>query len=126
MKGEQEEFHPYEKPSAAEDDFHSEGLFDRVFIEMRITRQDCAGLSVCHTTKPLEPFPMMEAWRRVIILLSEQFSVGCKALQFLAFCGLCDYSHSILAGGLVVTSSTTRLTWGTSLTMRAEMVRTTS
>ena len=30
------------------------------------------------------------------------------------------HSHSILAGGLVVTSRTTRLAWGTSLTMRAE------
>ena len=33
-----------------------------------------------------------------------------------------DYSHSTLAGGLVVTSRTTRLTWGTSLTIRAETV----
>ena len=30
---------------------------------------------------------MMEAWQRVIILLSEQASVGRKALQFLGFCG---------------------------------------
>ena len=30
------------------------------------------------------------------------------------------HSHSIEAGGLVVTSRTTREAWGTSLTMRAE------
>ena len=36
------------------------------------------------------------------------------------------YSHSMLAGGLVVTSSTTRFTCGTSLTILAEIVRTTS
>lgn len=36
------------------------------------------------------------------------------------------HSHSILAGGLVVTSSTTRFTCGTSLTILAEIVRTTS
>jgi len=60
------------KPSAAEEDFHSEGLFDRVFIEMRITHEDGLGLSSLHTTKPLEPFPMMQSERRVIILLSEQ------------------------------------------------------
>ena len=30
------------------------------------------------------------------------------------------HSHSMLAGGLVVTSKTTRLAWGTSLTMREE------
>ena len=72
MKGEQEEFHPYEKPSTAEEDFHSEGLFDRVSIEMRITRKDGFGLSFLHTTKPVDAFPMMAAWRRVIILLSEQ------------------------------------------------------
>ena len=72
MNRTQEEYYPYEKPSAAEEDFRSEGLFDRVFIEMKITREDGLGLSFLHTTKPVEPFPMMEAWRRVIILLSEQ------------------------------------------------------
>ena len=30
------------------------------------------------------------------------------------------HSHSMEAGGFVVTSKTTRLAWGTSLTMRAE------
>lgn len=63
------------KPSAAEKDFHSEGLFDRVIIEMRITHEDGLRLFSCHTTKPLESFQMMQIWRRVIILLSEQFSV---------------------------------------------------
>ncbi len=93
---------------------------------MRITREDSLGLSFLHTTKPVERFSMMEAWRRVIILLSEQSSVGRKPLDFLGFCVLCAYSHSILAGGLVVTSSTTRFTCGTSLTIRLEMTRTTS
>ena len=32
-----------------------------------------------------------------------------------------DYSHSMVPGGLLVTSSTTRLTSGTSLVMRVEM-----
>ncbi len=33
-----------------------------------------------------------------------------------------SHSHSTEAGGLVVTSSTTRLAWGTSFTIRAETV----
>ena len=33
-------------------------------------------------------------------------------------CGLKIYSHSIVAGGLLVMSYTIRLIWGTSLTMR--------
>ena len=36
------------------------------------------------------------------------------------------YSHSIVPGGLLVTSSTTRLTSGTSLVMRVEMIASTS
>lgn len=48
------------KPSAAEEDFHSEGLFDRAFIEVRITCKGSAGLSACYTTKPVERFSMME------------------------------------------------------------------
>lgn len=36
------------------------------------------------------------------------------------------YSHSIVAGGLLVMSYTTRLTWATSLTMRALIVCSTS
>ncbi len=86
MNRPQEEYYPYEKPSAAEKDFHSEGLFDRVSIEMKITQEDSLGLSFLHTTKPVERFSMMEAWRRVIILLSEQFSVGRKPLKLLVFC----------------------------------------
>lgn len=89
------------KPFAAEEDFHSEGLFDRVSIEMRITREDGLRLSSCYTTKPLEPFPMMESWRHVIILLSEQSRAGRKALQFLHFCVLRDYSHSGLRPYLI-------------------------
>jgi hypothetical protein len=37
-----------------------------------------------------------------------------------------DYSHSIVPGGLLVTSTVTRLTCGTSLVMRVEMVSMTS
>lgn len=49
-----------------------------------------------------------------------------KSLEDMDFSDGWAYSHSMLAGGLVVTSRTTRLTWGTSLTMRAEITRTTS
>src|SRR5439155_20038774 len=43
-----------------------------------------------------------------------------------AHLGLLRYSHSIVAGGFDVTSSTTRLTPGISFTMRAEIVSTRS
>ena len=36
------------------------------------------------------------------------------------------YSHSMVPGGLLVTSSTTRLTSGTSLVMRVEILASTS
>jgi hypothetical protein len=39
---------------------------------------------------------------------------------------LVGHSHSIVPGGLLVTSSTTRLTSGTSLVMRVEMIASTS
>ena len=42
-----------------------------------------------------------------------------KIKQCLTFLTVSDYSHSTVAGGLVVISYTTRLTRGTSLTMRA-------
>ena len=38
-----------------------------------------------------------------------------------AAAGLSRYSHSIVPGGLLVTSSTTRLICGTSLVIRVEM-----
>src|SRR5690348_12987025 len=40
--------------------------------------------------------------------------------------GLAPYSHSMVAGGLLVTSSTTRLTSGTSLVIRVEIRASTS
>jgi hypothetical protein len=40
--------------------------------------------------------------------------------------GLVAYSHSIVPGGLLVTSSTTRLTSGTSLVIRVEILASTS
>ena len=61
-----------------------------------------------------------------IILLSNRQSCFEKVRVFKAFQPFEYYSHSILAGGLVVTSSTTRFTCGTSLTILAEIVRTTS
>ena len=53
-----------------------------------------------------------------------QFAIKCPvyALRpqcFQGFAGFVSYSHSTVAGGLVVISYTTRLTLGTSLTMRA-------
>ena len=64
-----------------------------------------------------------------IILLSNRQSCFEKCV-FSRLCSpshpLFAYSHSILAGGLVVTSSTTRFTCGTSFTILAEIVRTTS
>lgn len=66
-------------------------------------------------------------------LLSSCYQTGNPALKKCVFSRFCSpshplfrYSHSILAGGLVVTSSTTRFTCGTSLTILAEIVRTTS
>lgn len=61
-----------------------------------------------------------------IILLPNRQSCFEKVRVFKTFQPFGDYSHSILAGGLVVTSSTTRFTCGTSLTILAEIVRTTS
>ena len=48
------------------------------------------------------------------------FSVENDADEISRTAGRQCHSHSMLAGGLVVTSRTTRLAWGTSLTMRAE------
>lgn len=62
----------------------------------------------------------------LIKILSEGVGEIQKPLGFLHFSAFLIYSHSILAGGLVVTSSTTRFTCGTSLTILAEIVRTTS
>lgn len=61
-----------------------------------------------------------------IILLPIRQSSFEKVRVFKALQPFWYYSHSILAGGLVVTSSTTRFTCGTSLTILAEIVRTTS
>lgn len=55
------------------------------------------------------------------ILLSKPLSGGPDTLIHKGIQVSGNYSHSMEAGGLVVTSRTTRLTWGTSLTMRAEM-----
>ena len=48
------------------------------------------------------------------------FSVENEIDEISATGGHRFHSHSTLAGGLVVTSRTTRLTWGTSLTIREE------
>ena len=52
---------------------------------------------------------MMAARENVIILLSERTRMGREALQLLGFLAAGGHSHSMLAGGLEVTSSTTRL-----------------
>lgn len=71
--------------------------------------------------------------KRTLRLLSSCYQTDSPVLKKCVFSRLCSpshplfrYSHSILAGGLVVTSSTTRFTCGTSLTILAEIVRTTS
>ena len=48
--------------------------------------------------------------------------ISLKNLDITGFSAFLVYSHSIVAGGLEVTSSTTRLTCGTSLQMRRETV----
>ena len=60
--------------------------------------------------------------KNVIKSLSEFFQKSRLALWHKGFRVFWPHSHSIEAGGFVVTSSTTRLAWGTSLTMRAETV----
>lgn len=52
-----------------------------------------------------------------------QFAIKCpvsvsKTQCFQGFAGFVSYSHSMVAGGLLVMSYTIRLMWGTSLTMR--------
>ena len=60
-----------------------------------------------------------------------QFAIKCpvsvsKTQYFQGFAGFVSYSHSIVAGGLDVQSSTTRLIWRHSLVMRVEIVASTS
>ena len=55
-----------------------------------------------------------------------QFAIKCpvsvsKTQCFQGFAGFVSYSHSIVAGGLLVMSYTTRLTPSTSLMMRLEV-----
>lgn len=71
--------------------------------------------------------------KRTLRLLSFCYQTGSQVLKKRVFSRFCSpshplfrHSHSILAGGLVVTSSTTRFTCGTSFTILAEIVRTTS
>ena len=59
-------------------------------------------------------------------MLSEAVWTGQIRLRCKGFRLYSGHSHSILAGGLVVTSSTTRFTCGTSFTILAEIVRTIS
>lgn len=56
------------------------------------------------------------------IVVMEGFNLS-KTQSWQAFPGSCGHSHSMVPGGLEVTSRTTRLTPRTSLTMRAETRR---
>lgn len=109
-------------PPLVEDFLHSEGLLNRLFSQRVIT----GGRFLAFTPKPPAQFSVKTALEMVIILLSEAVWTGPKRLCRKAFRLYSGHSHSILAGGLVVTSSTTRFTCGTSLTILAEIVRTTS
>lgn len=60
--------------------------------------------------------------RNLIKLLSEGAGKIQKPLVFLHFSAFLIYSHSTVAGGLLVTSYTTRLMCLTSLVMRLETV----
>lgn len=111
-------------------------------------RVTAKGSAVLPSRKSAEPFSSykvifqhpqaIRAIRHIRIartprLLSSCYQTGNPVLKKCVFSRFCSpshplfhYSHSILAGGLVVTSSTTRFTCGTSLTILAEIVRTTS
>ena len=60
--------------------------------------------------------------RNLIKILSEGVGKIQKPLVFLHFWAFVIYSHSTVAGGLLVTSYTTRLMCFTSLVMRLETV----
>ena len=85
------------------------------------------------TREKENPDPVEKQWNPgFVLLLSANFIVvtahwAAHSLKFendadesSRTAGRQPHSHSIDAGGLVVTSSTMRLTWGTSLTIRAE------
>lgn len=60
-----------------------------------------------------------------------QFAIKCpvsvsKTQYFQGFAGFVSYSHSIVAGGLLVISYTIRLMWSTSLMIRLETFSNTS
>lgn len=64
--------------------------------------------------------------RNLIKLLSEGAGKIQKPLVFLHFSAFLIYSHSIVAGGLLVMSYTIRLMWSTSLMIRLETFSNTS
>ena len=64
--------------------------------------------------------------RNLIKLLSEGAGKIQKPLVFLHFSAFLIYSHSIVAGGLLVMSYTIRLMWSTSLMIRLETFSSTS
>lgn len=57
----------------------------------------------------------------ITILLPQAFFTSEKPSVYAGFRGSVNYSHSIVAGGLLVMSYTTRLTPSTSLIMRLEV-----
>ena len=58
---------------------------------------------------------------RITILLPQAFFTSEKPSVYAGFLGYVNYSHSIVAGGLLVISYTTRLTPSTSLMIRLEV-----
>ena len=64
--------------------------------------------------------------RNLIKILSDGVGKIQKPLVFLHFSAFLIYSHSIVAGGLLVMSYTIRLMWSTSLMIRLETFSNTS
>lgn len=105
-----------------EDFLHSEGLLNRLFSQRVITGRCFSRLYPKATSAVFCKDGFGDGYHLVIRVDLGWAKTLCRK-GFRLFGG---HSHSILAGGLVVTSSTTRFTCGTSLTILAEIVRTTS